>query len=235
MSVSTPCGRHSSADTVLERSPYELTLQSRLEGLHPRLRDYFVAIPEGCVGRGTGVFDTVGTPRMWMWPVLRLLAREHVLFPVWAERVQFGIENRPITGDDGSVGVAGRRTFHFGAGDRVMIDAITAVPIAGGFDLVGLLGPGGRPRVMLEGSVVDGALHLRSRRVSIMLASRVLVIPRLIAPVVRLIERFDDQTERQHVSVTVCLPVLGRIYEYSGTFVYEITPDVGQPLLEDRG
>ncbi|HAM25570.1 MAG TPA: DUF4166 domain-containing protein, partial [Microbacteriaceae bacterium] len=37
-----------------------------------------------------------------------------------------------------------------------------------------------------------------------------------------LLERFDDASGRQHVSVTLDAPLIGRLYEYSGSFTYEI-------------
>jgi hypothetical protein len=43
-----------------------------------------------------------------------------------------------------------------------------------------------------------------------------------MAPRVRLTERFDDTDELQHVALTLIAPVLGRIYEYAGSFHYSI-------------
>lgn len=53
-------------------SAYRAVLRESFDDLHPRLRTYFDAVPAGAVGRGRGVFDTVGTPR----PLLRLPGRE---------------------------------------------------------------------------------------------------------------------------------------------------------------
>jgi hypothetical protein len=44
-------------------SPYEIVLGDDVARLHPRLGTYFGEIPAGSVGRGQGVFDSVGTPR----------------------------------------------------------------------------------------------------------------------------------------------------------------------------
>ena len=35
-------------------------------------------------------------------------------------------------------------------------------------------------------------------------------------------ERYDDEVDAQRVSITLVLPVVGRLYEYAGTFRYEI-------------
>ena len=87
-------------------SPWRAALGEDFARLHPRLLAYFSAIPAGRVGRGTGTFDRVGTSRRWLWPVLRVLERRRILFPVWERDVAFTVENRA----DHS-GVSAVRTF----------------------------------------------------------------------------------------------------------------------------
>jgi hypothetical protein len=177
--------------------------------MHPRLRDYFSQIPAGSVGRGIGTFAAVGTPRRWLWPVLGVLARDGVVFAVWEHDVPFSIVNRPTPN-----GVLAEREFTFARATRVMTDAI----VFSESTLVDRLGRRGRVVVTLHASVVDGALHVRSSRVAIAGVG----IPRFMAPRVRLTERFDDTDELQHVALTLIAPVLGRIYEYAGSFHYSI-------------
>ncbi|OIH95120.1 DUF4166 domain-containing protein [Curtobacterium sp. MCBA15_001] len=155
-------------------SPYELSAAPDvLARLHPRLRTYFGPVPPGHVGRGEGVFSVVGTPRRWLWPVLACFARDAVMFPVWERDVSFTVENRPVTvrrgrtGQEAHPAVRAHRTFHFRAGDRTMVDAITAEPTG----LVDHLGRHGRVsaqlRVAVDASGPDaGALRLVSTHVS---------------------------------------------------------------------
>lgn len=182
-------------------------LGDELEALHPHLSDYFSLIPVGKIGRGRGVFATVGTPRRWLYPVLGVLGRLGVLFPVWEHDVPFSVENR----QDGDR-LRARRTFHFQAGDRVMEDAIG---VEGGA-LVDCLGRSGFLRAVFDAAPIDGALRLRSRRVG----WRSIPIP--FALTVTLTERYDERVGRQHVDLTMDSPVLGRLYEYSGFFDYVI-------------
>jgi len=193
-------------------SPWQRALGEEFTQLHPRLLSYFSAIPPGRVGRGTGKFDRLGTPRRWLWPALRVLERRSVLFPVWEQNVPFAIENWP---DGGALRAA--RSFHLPDGDRVMVDSVS---IEGGrlVDRLGDGGAGGRGmlRTGLRASVLDGALLLVSTEAR---WGRVR-IP--FAPRLRLIERFDDDAGRQHVSLTLHSPLLGRVYEYSGHFDYRI-------------
>ncbi len=190
-------------------SPYEATLD--LDGLHPRLRAYFGAIPEGSVGRGLGVFDSVGTPRRWLWPVLSVLGRQGVVFPYWGGGVPFTVVNTPAGGS-----LAGARTFHFPQGDRTMCDRMTVVDGR----LVDDLGRARRYRTTLAARVVDGALTLRSERFRLRIGRMHLPFPGRV----ELVERWDDGSARQHVSVTITVPVVGRVYEYAGFFTYEVTP-----------
>lgn len=182
-------------------SPYENAID--LEGLDPHLRAYFGEIPAGSIGIGRGVFDVVGTPKRWLWPVLWVLGRQGVVFAAWARDVPFTVVNRP---DEGSL--HGYRTFHLSRGDRTMVDRIDN-------SLVDHLGTRGQYRAALVGAVVDGGLRLRSTRLwfhGIRIPGRVEVTER----------RVD---ELQHVAVVITAPIVGRVYEYSGYFSYQIEED----------
>ncbi|SDZ04719.1 DUF4166 domain-containing protein [Herbiconiux ginsengi] len=210
------------------RSPYELTSGSALDDLHPVLRRYFGAIPAGLRGYGSGTFEVVGTPRRWLRPALALLARQGVLFPVWEHNVPFTVVNAPLVDRDGRTAVVAVRRFHFLGGARAMVDAITAEnPGADG--LVDHLGFDRRFRVRLSARVVRGEFHLASTSLELRIGRQYFALPAAISPRVTLIERFDDAANggagAQRVSVTVDAPALGRLYEYTGTFTYELRPD----------
>ena len=207
-------------------SPYELVLGEELEGLHPRWRAYFAAIPPGHHGLGVGVFERVGTPRRWLWPLLWLLQHGGVLFPGWHRDVPFVVVNRPGLNADGLPAVTAERRFAFTTGERVMLDSIEATGVR-----PGLVDQLGRPRLIeaeLAASVIGGALHMRSTAVALHLGRLRVPIPAVIAPTVALIERFDDGIDEQHVAVELSAPLLGRLYEYSGSFRYEIRAGDGE-------
>ena len=199
-------------------SPYRAALGAAFDDLHPRLQAYFDAIPAGAVGQGRGVFDRVGTPRRWLWPVLAVLGNAHVMFPVWERAVPFTVENRPAA-VDGAPAVAAIRTFHLRGRPVAMVDEIRVEDDA----LVDRLGAPARVEARFSARVRDGGLRLRSNAVWLLVGRARLRIPRFIAPVVVLTERWDTQTERQFVSIAVTAPGIGRIYQYSGRFRYEIT------------
>jgi Domain of unknown function (DUF4166) len=155
---------------------------------------------------------------------------------VWERDVPFTVVNRPVAcahasscaDARGRAAVTASRRFRFRSGERTMVDAITATPNG----LVDHLGAGQRFEAALAASVVDGALNLESTSVTLRLGrlrSRRLrvVLPRFLAPRVHLTERFDDATGRQHVTLVIDAPVVGRVYEYAGSFHYEIRPGEG--------
>lgn len=199
-----------------EGSPYAAALGDRLSELHPRLIAYFSAIPRGMIGVGHGVFEIVGTPRRWLWPILRILERDSILFPVWERHVPFTVTNLPSA--EGTVTAA--RAFEFRTGPRTMVDDVT---FSNG-RLVDRLGVSGRLVAALHADVVDGELHLASTRVGLVLLGRTAWLPAALAPRLRLVERYDDAADAQHVSVRLEHAMLGRLYEYAGRFTYELRP-----------
>jgi hypothetical protein len=187
------------------------------DALHPRLRAYFSAIPAGTQGFGEGVFDTVGTSRRWLRPLIRLFVDSDVLFPVWERDVPFTVVNTPAV-ETGHPAVAGERIFRLPGGDRVMRDLIAAAPDG----LVDILGFRRRFRAAFAAEIVDGALRLAATRVSLRIGRRWARLPSFLAPRVELVERFSDADDRQHVAVALSVPLLGRVYEYAGSFRYEV-------------
>jgi hypothetical protein len=209
---------------ALARSPYELVLGDELNALHPRLQEYFRAIPVGSHGYGTGEFVRVGTPKRWLWPALWLLGRRGIVFAVWERNVPFTVINRPRLDAIGQVSVEASRRFEFGSGPRTMTDAITA----GDSGLVDHLGNRRSVTVALIAEVSSGELHLRSSGVTISLGRLRVRLPSGISPRVSLVERFDDAAGCQRVSLTMTAPILGRLYEYAGSFRYTIKQgDIG--------
>ena len=212
--------------TLVPQSPYARALGERIDDLHPRLRGYFSAVPEGAVGVGEGVFQHVGTPRRRLWQLLRLLERRGAVAAGWEHDVPFRVENRTIASR-----AIGERTFHFPRGTWVMRDAVALTPHG---RVVDELGEPGLLRVCFDVEVRDGALRLTSRAVGLRLGRLRVRVPRPVAPIVRLSESFDDAADRQCIELTVDAPLLGRIYEYRGDFTYRIEQDDPDPRVRKR-
>ncbi|GAA3942631.1 hypothetical protein GCM10022383_20600 [Microbacterium soli] len=202
----------------MPQSPYLRALGEHRAQLHPSLRTYFSAIPRGRIGVGEGVFERVGTPRRWLWPLLRMLQRHGVVHAGWHHDVPFTVYNRTVAGK--AVGV---RILHLPDGDWTMKDAVSARPRGRVLDQ---LGEPTTLAVSFEASTDGGALTLRSSAVGIRLGWMRVTLPWFIAPIVRLRESAEKPAGRQRVALTVDMPLLGRLYEYEGTFTYRIEEDV---------
>ncbi|TDE91533.1 DUF4166 domain-containing protein [Occultella glacieicola] len=196
------------------RSPYEVVLGGRLSELHPRLQRYFTTIPPSHVGVGEGAFTRAGTPHRWLWPVIRVLERRHVVFAGWARQVPFRIQNRTIDGR-----AVATREFQLPGRTWTMTDEVVCAPGGGVADR---LGTPATVAATFDVSTVAGALVLTSRTVGLRYGWLRVRIPRRIRPTIRLHESYDDARAQQRVDLTVDLPILGRVYGYGGYFTYRI-------------
>lgn len=190
-------------------SPWEQALGDDIERLHPRLRAYFGRIPDGSIGHGSGVFEVVGTPRRWLWPVFAVLALDSVLFPVWERDVPFLVRNAP-----GPSRVNALRRFEFAGRARTMVDSTSFGPDG----LVDRLGRRGSVSARFVARVDEGMLVLESTETRV-LGIRV---PAALSPRVTLTERWDEADARQRVTLSLDAPLLGRLYEYDGSFEYRV-------------
>ncbi|PWD49930.1 DUF4166 domain-containing protein [Serinibacter arcticus] len=200
------------------RSPYAAALGPAIERLHPSLQRYFATIPPGHRGVGEGVFDTAGTPRRWLWPLLRLVQPRGVVFAGWERDVPFRIVNRTVGGSAVAV-----RELDLPDGTWVMRDDVVRSPAGGVTDRLG-------SPVTLAATfdvAVDGdALVLTSRTLGVALGPLRFAAPRRLSPVVRLRESFDAASGHQRVDLAVDHPLLGRLYGYGGLFTYRIEKEI---------
>lgn len=206
-------------------SVWERTAAGVLPLLDDGLADYFGVLPAGQIGRGNGVFRQVGTPRRWLWPVLWLLGREGIIFPVWQQDVPFEVVNRPSVDEQGRVSLSAQRSFEFRRGIRVMVDAITAEHDG---SLTDYLGKHGWLAASLLAEAQGGAMHLRSTKIRFRWPWPWpwpwgwCTVPKVIAPRVQIYERVEVKTGRQHITMRLSQPQLGLLYEYDGEFDYRL-------------
>ena len=198
-------------------APWAAALRDRLDELSPAMRAYFGGAPFGAHGIGEGVFSTVGTPRRWLWPMLAVLGRWNIVWPVWERDVPFTIVNMPTPH-----GLVGVRRFRFTRGDRTMTDRIIWTPRG----LRQRLGAGERVVAELHIEPEAGGLRIWSGRVGIRMPGVRVTLPARWAPRIHVHER-TLADGRQHVSLALDLPLVGRAYEYAGAFDYRIETGAG--------
>ncbi|WP_154792700.1 DUF4166 domain-containing protein [Occultella kanbiaonis] len=198
-------------------SPYEAVLGARIKELHPRLQQYFATIPPGHVGTGTGVFTHAGTPRRWLWPLIRLVEGRHAVFAGCARDVPFRIRNRTVDGR-----AVATREFELPGRTFTMTDDVARSPGGG---VVDRLGDPATVAATFDVTTAAGALVLTSRTVGFRFGRLQVRLPRPVAPIIRLRESWDAGRGRQCVDLTVDLPLLGRVYGYGGHFTYRIEAD----------
>lgn len=195
-------------------APWAAALGDHVHELPPALAAYFGGVPAGSHGIGEGVFARVGTPRRWLWPLLAVLGRWNVVWPVWEREVPFTVVNLPTPH-----GLVGVRRFRFARGDRTMTDRVIWTPRG----LRQRLGAGERIVAELRIAPEAGGLRITSGRVGVRVLGLRFSIPAPCAPRVTVVERTLPDG-RQHVSLTLDLPLVGRAYEYAGAFDYRIEP-----------
>lgn len=178
------------------------------------LQRYFATIPAGSVGIGEGVFERFGTGRRWLRPILTWLARRQVIVPGMHHQVPFRVENRTIAGRQTAA-----RSLDLDSGTWTMVDAVS---LSESGQVIDVLGQPALVEAAFDVAAVEGGLSLSSRAIAVRLGPVRLPVPKAVRPVIALSERFDAEVARQYVRLTVDVPVLGRVYEYNGSFTYRI-------------
>lgn len=99
---------------------------------------------------------------------------------------------------------------------------MAAVSVSESGQVIDVLGRPALVEAAFDVAADDAGLSLSSRGVTVRLGSIRLPVPKVIRPVIALSERFDAEAAHQYVRLTVDVPVLGRVYEYTGSFTYRI-------------
>jgi hypothetical protein len=156
---------------------------------------------------------------MWLAPLFALAAPAHALFGEQGRAVGLTVVNVPHSDARGRVCLSSTRSFAFTGVTRTMEDTMLA-----GRDglLHDFLGASRFLEVSLRLSVsAEGWLRMRSVGTWFWLGRMRIPVPRILSARVDLTERWDSETASQCVDVTLTHPVLGQVFEYRGSFVYD--------------
>ena len=204
-------------------SPYQAVLGDGLRRPAPAAAGVLRRDPgRRTTASGRGVFDTVGTPRRWLWPALALLGGRRGLPGLASATCRSRSMNRPGRGRGGrAVGARRPRLPPRGRGDGRWCDEISA-------DARGHRRPLGRPSPRVEprfdAAVVDGATAAHVDVASSCGSARMRIpVPALVAPRVdahRALRRRPGRAAR--VASRCTSPLIGTVYEYAGSFRYSV-------------
>lgn len=149
-----------------------------------------------------------------MRPLFRIAEAFGIAFAGWERDVPFRIENRTVDGRATAV-----RWFELPGRTWVMPDAVSLIA---GDVLRTEIGVGPAVVTTFDITTGDGAVELAVRRVGMRLGCVRVAVPRALRPTIRLRESWDETLEQHRVDMTIDAPVIGRVYEYRGTFRYAI-------------
>lgn len=201
------------------RSVYRALLAGDIDRLQPQLSDYVDGVARGEAGLGRGAYEVAGPSKPWLAPLFSLAAPGHALFGERGHDVGLTVVNVPHRDGRGRLCLSSTRSFDFAGVTRTMEDTMLA-----GRDglLHDFLGRRRFLEVSLRLSVSpEGWLRMRSVGTWFWLGRIRIPVPRLLSARVDLTERWDSASASQKVDVTLTHPVLGRVFEYRGSFVYD--------------
>ena len=191
-------------------SVYQRVLGSEFEKLSPELHEYFSLPPEGMVGRASGTFDVAGSRRGWMKPILHLLAWHRVVFPGFARDVPFRAINIPGPGD----GLSALREIDMPGGIQLIEDTMHVIDGR----IHDFLGRNRALEVRFNTRVFDGDLSMISDKLWLHVGGVRIPVPAIFGARVILTETWRDG--KNNVTLTLSNPMLGDLFEYSGSFTY---------------
>lgn len=196
-------------------SIYEKALGKEFTNLHPMLQKKFsLHSARVNMAKGKGVMSVTGGP-FWIRPFLRILTKDHLLFPERGENIAINIENYAYEDNDGREMFSWIRRFYFPNATRAF-DAVMMYDAASGL-IFDDLGKSGRLTSPLHLSVSEKqGLVISANEVSINVLKKRVKIPSFFSPIVEVNEFFDDESERFIVSVSVRQSMIGEIIRYEG-------------------
>ncbi len=201
-------------------SIYKQALGEEFEKLHPRIRERFEFNSDsGIASVGRGIMDSIWYSKRAMLP-LQLGTMRHIMFPQGGKQIPFTIENYAYQDCFGRETVTWIRQFQFPNKKR-HFDA-TMIYSKQHERIVDYLGTKQHLAVDLEiSAATNGGLRIRSGEQRFYEHWLQFRFPTLLTGVADVCEWYDDESEKFKISVEVTNPLLGKVFEYQGSFQVE--------------
>lgn len=166
------------------------------------------------MAKGEGFMTISGGP-FWIRPFLKLLTKDHLLFPETGQNIPIKIENYAYEDKNGNEMVSWIRRFYFPNVTRAF-DAVMMYDSDFGL-IFDDLGKSGRLTSPLHISISkQNGLVIAAKEISINILKKKLKLPSLLSPIVIVHEYFDDESEQFIISVSVRQSMIGEIIRYEG-------------------
>lgn len=220
-------------------SIYKRALGADFDELHPKIQERFGFTSDdgvACIGRGT--MDYVRNGGFHVFPFLLVGATHNTMFPEENTAVPFEIRNYAYEDQYGREVVTWLRTFQMPRErqfDAAMVYSETRDRI------VDYLGSHHHLAVDINLSVSDrDGLRLRTGDQRLYWFGHGVAFPLVLSARADVHEWYDDDAEQYRIEVEVRNPLVGRIFEYAGSFEVEwrdcdTVPDSVRPDSPTRG
>lgn len=200
------------------KSIYEKALGNQFQLLHPKLQEKFrISSNKNTAIVANGMMDVIKGGFPLLRPFFRLGLKKRILFPERGENIPFVIENYAYRDSYDRECVAWLRSFQFPNKarhfDATMIYSEKRKGIVDYFgthhDFVSEL-----TMEVLE----NGGLRILSTSQSIIRFGKMFRLPNVLKGIAEITEWYDDLHDQFHVHVCVKNPLVGKLFEYIGTF-----------------
>lgn len=220
------------------KSIYERALGDAFDGLHPRMQERFGFTSDddvAAIGRGT--MEYVRNGGLYTLPFLTAGATMNTMFPEENTAVPFTIRNYAYEDSYGRETVTWLRTFQLPKERR--FDA--AMIYSEERDrIVDYLGERHHLAVDIDLTVSDeGGVELATGAQRLYLFGTGFDFPLVLSARANVHEWYDEATDAYRISVSVTNPIMGLVFEYSGSFDVEwidceTVPDEIRPTSPTR-
>lgn len=221
------------------KSIYERALGDAFDDLHPKMQERFGFTSEdGVAAIGRGTMEYVRNGGVYTLPFLTVGASMNTMFPEENTAVPFTIRNYAFEDAYGRETITWLRTFQMPKERR--FDA--AMIYSEERDrIVDYLGKRHHLAVDIDLAVSDeGGIEITTGAQRLYAFGKGLDFPLLLSATANVHEWYDDTAGTYRISVAVTNPIMGLVFEYSGSFDVEwidceTVPEEARPVSPTRG
>ncbi|MBO0992102.1 DUF4166 domain-containing protein [Bacillus sp. SD088] len=200
-------------------SIYKEVIGEEFFQLHPMLQKRYQFPFEA-----KGIMSHIQGGPKWLFPLFYIATNWKLLFPERGENIPFSIKNIPLKGPEDEEQIYWERVFHFGSKKRFFNAKMSLDPNR--MIIKDYLGEPSLFYSDLTMSVLsDGSLQIDSKDQKLVLGRFEVPLPKMLQGLATVKEKYLEDQECFHISVSVINPLIGTVFAYEGEFsTHEVTP-----------